>query len=42
MTHSDMTPEHKQRVGITDSLIRMSVGLENDEDLIQDVQQALD
>jgi methionine-gamma-lyase len=42
MTHSDMTPEHKQRVGITDSLIRMSVGLENDEDLIQDLQQALD
>ncbi|BDU77741.1 trans-sulfuration enzyme family protein [Mesoterricola sediminis] len=42
MTHSDMTPEEKAHAGITDNLIRMSVGLEDAQDLIDDLAQALD
>jgi len=41
MTHSDMTAEEKQHTGITDNLIRLSVGLEDVEDLIEDLRQAL-
>ena len=33
MTHADMDPAERQRVGITDGLVRLSVGLENVEDL---------
>ena len=42
MTHADMDPAERQRVGITDGLVRLSVGLENVEDLIADLRQALD
>ena len=42
MTHADMAPEERQRVGITDGLVRLSVGLEDPEDLIADLRQALD
>jgi methionine-gamma-lyase len=42
MTHSDMTPEQKHSAGITESLIRLSVGLEDTDDLISDLKQALD
>jgi len=42
MTHSDMTPEQKERSGITDSLIRMSIGLEDSDDLINDLRLALE
>lgn len=42
MTHSDMTPEQKERAGITDSLIRMSIGLEDSDDLIDDLRGALE
>lgn len=42
MTHSDMTPESKQRSGITDSLIRLSVGLEDIDDLINDLKNSLE
>lgn len=41
MTHGDMPPEERARVGITDSLVRLSVGLEDPEDLIEDLDQAL-
>jgi methionine-gamma-lyase len=41
MTHSDVPVEIKNRSGITSSLIRMSVGLEHEEDLIDDLDQAL-
>jgi len=41
MTHSPYTPEERERAGITDSLIRISVGLENVDDLIADLRQAL-
>jgi cystathionine beta-lyase/cystathionine gamma-synthase len=41
MTHSDMTPEDRARLGITDGLVRLSVGLEDAADLIEDLDQAL-
>ncbi len=41
MTHSDMTPAEKAQAGITDNMIRMSVGLEDAQDLIADLAQAL-
>ena len=41
MTHSDMTPEEKAHAGITDSMIRISVGLEDPDDIIADLDQAL-
>jgi len=42
MTHADMDPQERQRVGITDGLMRLSVGLEEPDDLIADLRQALD
>ena len=40
-THGDVAPEERERLGITDCLLRMSVGLENAEDLIADLNQAM-
>ena len=42
MTHAGLSAEEKARLGVTDSLIRLSVGLEDAEDLIHDIDQALD
>ena len=42
MTHSDFAPEDKMRLGITDALIRIAVGVECAEDLIADLAQALE
>jgi cystathionine beta-lyase/cystathionine gamma-synthase len=42
MTHITYPPEERLRHGISDGLIRLSVGLENLEDLAADIQQALD
>jgi cystathionine gamma-lyase/homocysteine desulfhydrase len=42
MTHAGIPPEERARIGITDGLIRLSVGLEDAEDLIEDLAQALD
>jgi len=41
MTHSKLTPEERAAVGIYDGLIRISVGLENIDDITRDVEQAL-
>ena len=41
MTHSPYTPEERQAAGISDTLIRISVGLENAEDLIADLSHGL-
>ena len=41
MTHASMPPEVRERVGITDGLVRLSVGLEDAEDIIADLDQAL-
>jgi O-succinylhomoserine sulfhydrylase len=40
-THSKLTPEERKEVGITDSLIRISVGLEHIDDIIDDISQAI-
>lgn len=40
-THSKLTEEERQRVGITPGLVRFSIGLESPEDVIADVEQAL-
>lgn len=42
MTHYNIPKEKKLTYGITDGLIRMSVGLENEEDIINDLEQALE
>jgi cystathionine beta-lyase/cystathionine gamma-synthase len=42
ITHEHLTPEERQAAGIEDGLIRLSVGLENPEDIIDDLNQALD
>lgn len=41
MTHASVPAEQRAELGITDSLIRLSIGLENIEDLIADLEQAL-
>lgn len=41
ITHEHMTPEERQAAGIHDGLIRLSVGLEDPQDLIRDLDQAL-
>lgn len=42
MTHSGVARELREEIGLTDALIRISVGIENIEDLISDLAQALD
>jgi len=42
MTHATYSPEERKRHGISDNLLRLSVGLENVEDLAADIAQALD
>ena len=41
MTHASVLPETRARLGITDGLVRVSVGLEDVEDIIADLDQAL-
>jgi cystathionine beta-lyase/cystathionine gamma-synthase len=41
MTHASVPPQVRERIGITDGLIRISVGIEDVEDLIADLDQAL-
>ena len=41
MTHGDMSPEERAAAGIGDGLVRLSVGLEDPADLIEDLDQAL-
>jgi cystathionine beta-lyase/cystathionine gamma-synthase len=40
-SHSTLSPEQRHKLGISDSLIRLSVGLEATADLIEDLDQAL-
>ena len=42
MTHSPYTPEERMESGISEGLVRLSVGLEDVEDIIDDLKQALD
>jgi len=41
ITHEHMTPEERAAAGIDDGLIRLSVGLEDAQDIIADLEQAL-
>jgi cystathionine gamma-lyase len=41
MTHASLPPEARAKLGITDSLVRLSVGIEDAADLIEDVESAL-
>ncbi len=41
MTHASVPPAMRQRMGLTDSLIRLSVGIEDADDLIADLEEAL-
>jgi len=42
MTHADVPPEERERMGIRPSLVRLSIGVEHYEDLLADVEQALE
>ena len=41
MTHASIPKEEREKVGVTDNLIRLSVGIENKKDLLADLEQAL-
>jgi len=41
MSHATLTPQEREQMGITDGTIRLSVGIEDIEDLIEDLDQAL-
>ena len=41
MTHASVPPERRQQIGITDGLVRVSAGIEDIEDLKEDLDQAL-
>lgn len=41
MTHASVPAEQRKQLGIDDNLVRLSVGLEDVEDLISDLDQAL-
>lgn len=42
MTHASIPYETRQKIGITDGLIRLSIGIENIDDLIDDLKQAIE
>src|SRR5438874_8349609 len=42
MTHASVPPEMRRAMGLTDSLVRLSVGIEDVDDLIADLEQALE
>jgi cystathionine gamma-lyase/homocysteine desulfhydrase len=42
MTHASVPVERREMVGLTDSLVRLSVGIEDPEDLVTDLANALD
>jgi cystathionine beta-lyase/cystathionine gamma-synthase len=42
MTHASVPYEHRQEIGVTDDLVRVSVGIEDCDDLLEDLAQALD
>lgn len=41
MTHASVPANERDKLGISDNLIRLSVGIEEEEDLLQDLDQAL-
>jgi len=41
MTHATVPKEEREKFGLTDGLVRFSVGIEDVEDLIEDVERAI-
>jgi cystathionine beta-lyase/cystathionine gamma-synthase len=41
MTHASVPPERRRAIGLTDSLVRISAGIEDADDLVEDLRQAL-
>ena len=41
MTHASLSPERQAEVGIAPGLLRLSIGIESEADLIRDLEQAL-
>jgi cystathionine beta-lyase/cystathionine gamma-synthase len=41
MTHASVPPERRAAIGLTDSLVRISAGVEDPQDLIDDIGQAM-
>jgi len=41
-THSQLTPEEQLQTGVTDGYVRLSLGIEHEDDIIADLSQALD
>jgi cystathionine beta-lyase/cystathionine gamma-synthase len=41
MTHASVPPERRAALGLTDGMVRLSVGIESVEDLLADLEQAL-
>ena len=41
MTHHNLPAKARERIGITDGLVRFSVGIENIEDILDDLEQGL-
>lgn len=42
MTHSGVARDMREEIGLTDALIRISIGIEHVDDLISDLAQALE
>jgi cystathionine gamma-synthase len=40
-SHRELAPKHRERLGIRDNLVRLSVGIEAIEDIVADLDQAL-
>jgi cystathionine beta-lyase/cystathionine gamma-synthase len=41
MSHASMPADYRQKIGVGDDLIRLSVGLENVDDLVEDLERGL-
>ena len=41
-THRQLTPEEQEKVGVTPEMLRLSVGIEHIDDIIDDLAQAMD
>jgi cystathionine gamma-synthase/methionine-gamma-lyase len=41
-SHREISPKHRERMGISNGLVRLSVGIEAPEDIIEDLEQALE
>ena len=42
MTHADVEPDLKRKAGVSEQLVRLSIGVEHPEDLVADLKQALE